>query len=99
MALFIGGMTCPLCGKELRPSMGQQVISFRAFVPNRLDPLYSFSDATVHEECFRAHPLGNPAEKHVAELAFAKRTWRGPALPYILRDLRAAVDGGNRADV
>jgi hypothetical protein len=59
MALFIEGMTCPLCGKPMHAN--QERISFSPFVVNELDPLWIFSDGVFHAECVRNHPLGNKA--------------------------------------
>lgn len=57
MALFIPGMTCPLCGQPITKEEPRRM--FPPFVKSQSDPLYKFHDATVHERCFRQDPLAS----------------------------------------
>lgn len=60
MALLISGKTvCPICGNVI--GRDNKVVIFPPFVANELDPLFLFSDAAFHEECFSRHPLANMA--------------------------------------
>jgi len=47
--IFTGHTTCPLCGKVLLAS--QEIVSFPAFL-KKTHPLFSYSDAAFHKECF-----------------------------------------------
>ena len=58
MALFVSGMKCPICGKPMSP---KDIVSFPPFVANELDPLWIFNDRSLHESCFRSHPLSDQA--------------------------------------
>lgn len=67
MSLLIHGMTrCPVCGLVIEE--GQRAVSFPAFVWNEADPLAIFNDASLHQQCFQAHPLREQMETAVAEL-------------------------------
>ena len=67
MAIVIGGKTkCVICGKVLEK--GQELVCFSPFVWNRLDPLYKFSDAAVHETCFRDDALAEEALRRYEDL-------------------------------
>jgi hypothetical protein len=67
MAILMQGKTiCPICARLMEH--GQESKSFPPFVANELDPLFLFSDAAFHEECFRTHPLAEAAELRVREL-------------------------------
>ena len=59
MAIFLEGMRCGLCGKAMYES--DKLISFPAFVANPQDPIYPFSDATVHSTCLETYPSGQEA--------------------------------------
>lgn len=60
MALILVGKTkCPLCDNILED--GQEIVSFSSFVSNELDPLWLFSDAAFHSDCFDHHPLSTEA--------------------------------------
>lgn len=59
MTLLLRGSTCGLCGDGLGSS--GPVVAFPAFVCNRRDPLFPFSDAAVHAVCLGEHPLGQEA--------------------------------------
>jgi len=61
MALFLPGMRCGLCEKPM--TAADELVSFRPFVADRCDPLYIFSDATVHAACFAQHPLSDEATR------------------------------------
>ena len=61
MAIIIRGKSkCTLCGKFLEE--GQEVVAFSPFVGNELDPLWVFSDAGFHADCFHQHPLSGEAK-------------------------------------
>ena len=47
---------------------GDEVVAFSAFVSNRADPLYLFSDAAFHANCFHKHPLAEAAEALFSEV-------------------------------
>lgn len=50
MAIIIADHTiCSVCGQVIRE--GDGVVAFPAFVVNRADPLYRFSDAALHARC------------------------------------------------
>jgi hypothetical protein len=67
MAIVIRGKsTCVICGKILQE--GQELVCFSPFVWNELDPLWKFSDAAVHETCFREDALAEKAQKRYDEL-------------------------------
>lgn len=58
MVLVTKGTKCRYCGEVIstRPLVG-----FPHFVRNRQDPLFVFSDAAFHPECFHKHPLHEQA--------------------------------------
>jgi hypothetical protein len=66
VAIFIDGMPCGLCAVPMRASDG--IVGFPAFVGNEADPLLKFSDAVVHDACFRREPLAGQVEERVREL-------------------------------
>jgi hypothetical protein len=67
MAIVIVGQTpCLLCGTLL--AQGQRTVQFPPFVANEADPIWKFSDAAMHEECFRGDPLAAAAESRYREL-------------------------------
>ena len=55
MALLFDGMKCPLCGGELRVS--ERMVATTHFIEDEKDPLWTFSDAAMHYECFQRWPL------------------------------------------
>ncbi|MGE5417560.1 MAG: hypothetical protein ACM3UZ_12560 [Acidobacteriota bacterium] len=59
MALIFLGMTCTICGKPINDL--EDIVAFSDFVANKIDPLYMFSDAAFHRECFEKHPLAEQA--------------------------------------
>jgi hypothetical protein len=59
MAIFIPGMECALC--EIPVRSGDEAVMFSAFVADRSDPLFIFSDSVVHASCFARHPLSAEA--------------------------------------
>lgn len=61
MALFIPGMPCIVCGQPMMAS--GDVMMFAAFVANRADPIFEFSDAAIHKTCFDQHPLSMEAKR------------------------------------
>lgn len=66
MVLFVRGMKCGICGDPIRE--GEPLAGFPPFVPNRLDPLFMFSDGVFHQSCLEDHPLGSEALAQYAEL-------------------------------
>lgn len=53
MALIIlGKSTCKLCNEVLQKH--QELVAFPAFIADRQDPLYPYSDAAMHRSCFDA---------------------------------------------
>jgi hypothetical protein len=66
MALILRGSTCCLCGEVLGSSGRAE--AFPAFVANRQDPLFIFSDAAVHSSCLAEHPRGQEALRRRDEL-------------------------------
>jgi hypothetical protein len=66
MALFVSGIKCTLCGKQVIKK--DDGISFPAFVVNEADPLYIFNDSVVHKECFSNHPMSNKVTELLNEL-------------------------------
>ncbi len=69
MSIFIVGMKCSLCNKSMEKK--DELISFPAFVQNKRDPLYLFSDGTFHLDCFYEHPLSKIAYE-MLEMYFIK---------------------------
>ena len=55
MAIFLDGMSCPLCGVAIQGGDAKEM--FPPLFGNRKDPLYVFNDATVHKHCVDKHPL------------------------------------------
>ena len=53
MALTLPGMTaCSLCGATLQKD--EPLVAFPAFIADREDPLWRYSDSAMHECCFEA---------------------------------------------
>ncbi len=71
MAIFITGMKCSLCGLLMGDSA--EVSGFPAFISNRRDPLYPFSDGAFHRRCLEAHPLANALQQRYEEWIAANR--------------------------
>jgi hypothetical protein len=59
MSSIAPGSPCGLCGAVL--AEGERTVRFQAFVPNRKDPLFTFSDGAFHENCLHMHPFGDRA--------------------------------------
>jgi hypothetical protein len=59
VALYILGMRCVLC--HLPMVAGEDTTSFSPFLANKRDPLFRFSDATVHTSCVNRDSLGHAA--------------------------------------
>lgn len=56
MALvFLGKSTCPICDRVLAD--GQVLVGTSHFIGDREDPLWRFSDAMMHRECFLSWEL------------------------------------------
>lgn len=82
MSLFIPGTPCSLCGTPMNSAT--DVVMFSPFVADRSDPLFVFSDATVHAACFTRHPLSEEARK-----------WHDEAARHIGSDERVCAACGN----
>jgi hypothetical protein len=65
VAIFIPGARCPISGMVIESS--KDAVLFPPFVGNKADPLYVFSDAVIHVDAFRAHPLAAKVEARLAE--------------------------------
>ena len=65
MATFVPGIRCSISGRAI-PS-ADQAVAFPAFIANEADPLYVFSDAVVHIDAFRAHPLSAEVQSRYEE--------------------------------
>lgn len=64
MALITPGTKCAICGELIA---GRSAVSFPHFSRNRKDPLFLFTDATVHRDCFEASPLRDQVRHRVDE--------------------------------
>lgn len=71
MAIFISGMTCPLCGQPMTD--GAEVSGYPAFISNKRDPLYLFSDGVFHRRCLEAHPSASILEQRYEAWRTANR--------------------------
>ena len=65
MGLFIPGMRCVLSGKVI--SSCDEAVVFPPFVSNEVDELFVFSDAVIHAEVFKQHPLASKAQERFEE--------------------------------
>jgi hypothetical protein len=70
MAIFVPGMRCSISDQAIKSA--DDAVMFPAFVGNQDDPLHVFSDAVVHVEAFRKHPLATKAQARYEE--FRQRT-------------------------
>lgn len=61
MAINIPGMNCSLCARPMKN--GDDISGFPAFIANKRDPLYHFSDGAFHRHCLEAHPLARSLEQ------------------------------------
>ena len=52
---FPGKTTCSICGVVLNRE--DDVVMCSAFIGDQADPLWRFSDSTMHRSCFLAWPL------------------------------------------
>jgi hypothetical protein len=50
MALILSGSRCALCNQVY--SETDELVATSAFIPDRGDPLWRFSDASMHKRCF-----------------------------------------------
>jgi hypothetical protein len=48
--ILLGKSECPLCGGVLRE--GDELVGTSHFIGDPADPLYRYSDAGMHKECF-----------------------------------------------
>ena len=51
MALIIDGMTCPICDQPL--DIDGPLVATSHFIADPSDPLWRFSDAAMHYDCFQ----------------------------------------------
>lgn len=63
MAIFVNGMKCPLCYKVIIEE--QDKVMIPALTGNPNNPLFIFSDAVVHKDCFYKHPLAISVEERL----------------------------------
>jgi hypothetical protein len=75
VAIFIEGMTCPLCGTPMWTNPGQEIVCFSPLVSNLRDPLILFDDGCFHEHCFSRHPLAEKALARQQELLEHSKPW------------------------
>jgi hypothetical protein len=71
MAIVIPGVRCAISGRPI--GSVKDAVAFPAFIANEADPLHIFSDAVMHADVFRTHPLAaqvqarfEEARQHVA---------------------------------
>ena len=50
--VFFGRSTCPLCGVPVQES--DDLVATSHFVESETDPLWRYSDAAMHRQCFLA---------------------------------------------
>jgi hypothetical protein len=56
MALILEGSTpCAICGETIKK--GDRIVSTSGFIADASDPLFPFSDAAMHRDCFLAWEL------------------------------------------
>jgi hypothetical protein len=48
--IFLGKTECAICNVVLKE--GDQIVATSAFIADRDDPLWQFSDAAMHKSCF-----------------------------------------------
>jgi hypothetical protein len=66
MAIFVPGMLCSISGRAIWSA--SDAVLFPPFVSNEADPLHIFSDAVVHVDAFRKHPLASQVKARCEEL-------------------------------
>jgi hypothetical protein len=68
MGLIVNGtQVCPLCGKAIRQS--DTVVGTALGIVDQTDPLWRFSEATFHLECFDAWEDRHAFRMRMDELA------------------------------
>ena len=55
MALMDEDTECPICGERIQAT--DRFVATTHFIEDRQDPLWQFSDAAMHYECFQTWPL------------------------------------------
>ena len=65
MAIFIPGMRCAISDRSIESA--SEAVVFPPFVANEADLLHVFSDAVIHADVFRAHPLAAEAQARLNE--------------------------------
>jgi hypothetical protein len=65
MAIFVSGMKCSISGQPI--DNRKDAVAFPPFVANEADPLHAFSDAVIHADVFRIHPLATEAQARFEE--------------------------------
>jgi hypothetical protein len=66
MAIYVPGVECGICHRPV--TNAGEAIGFPPFVANEADPLWMFSDALLHKDCFLNHPLGSRASARLKEV-------------------------------
>jgi len=56
MALIYQGIKCAICGLEIDIDREKLYVATTHFIGDPGDPLWSFSDAAMHYDCFQAWP-------------------------------------------
>jgi hypothetical protein len=56
MALIYKGIKCAICGREIDIDLKGSYVATTHFIGDSNDPLWRFSDAAMHYECFQAWP-------------------------------------------
>lgn len=54
MAMLFKGMKCPICGDEI--DLAGPIVATMHFIDDADDPLWRFSDAGMHYDCFQTWP-------------------------------------------
>ena len=65
MAIFVPGMKCPLCGLVITRDQAKRL--FPPFAKSPDDPLFIFSDATVHADCLLRDPRADAVDAVLAQ--------------------------------
>lgn len=65
MATFIPGIRCAISGRAI--GSANEAVAFPPFIANEADPLHVFSDAVVHADVFRTHPLAAETQARLDE--------------------------------
>ena len=56
MAIIYKGIKCAICGLEIDIGRDASFVATTHFIGDKNDPLWRFSDAAMHYECFQIWP-------------------------------------------